>query len=120
MTVDCLFVFFTLRRQKELWIEFGVGRDKKWIPIHSYAEVLGEDTCMSLPFLHAFTGSDTTSQSAGRAKKNAWKTLQALPKTTEMFIRLSTLNDLSEIDKGIIERFVCVMYDQWDKIHLCK
>ena len=95
---------------QELWIEFGVGRDKKWIPIHSYAEVLGEDTCMALPFFHAFTGSDTTSQFAGRAKKTAWKTWQALPETTEMFIRLSTLNDLSQIDKRIIERFVCVMY----------
>ena len=88
-------VFFTLRRQKELqelWIEFGVGRDKKWIPIHSYAEVFGEDTCMVLPFFLAFTGFDTTSQFAGRAKETAWQTWQSVHKT---------LNDLSEIDKGI-------------------
>ena len=120
VVVIALYVFFTLRRQKELqelWIEFGVGRDKKWIHIHihSYAEVLGEDTCMALTFFHAFTGSDTTSQFAGRAKKTAWKTWQALPETTETFIRLSTLNDPSQIDKRIMERFVCVMYGRGTK-----
>ena len=67
---------FTLKREKqlqELWIEFGVGKDKKWIPIHRYAEVLGQNVCMALPFFHAFTGSDTTSPSAGRVKKQRGK-----------------------------------------------
>ena len=37
------FVFFSLRRQRqlqELWVEFGSGKDKKWIPIRTYAEIL--------------------------------------------------------------------------------
>ena len=118
VVVISLSVFFTLKREKqlqELWIEFGVGKDKNWIPIHRYAEVLGQNVCMALPFFHAFTGSDTTSQFAGRAKKTRWKTWQTLPDTTETFIRLSSLTDMQEIDKELLERFVCVMYDRGTK-----
>ena len=60
VVIIAMFVFFSLQRQKqfeELWVEFGSGKDKKWIPIHSYAELLGERKCMALPFFHAFTGS---------------------------------------------------------------
>ena len=71
--------------------------------------------CMALPFFHAFTGSDTTSQFAGKGKKSAWKTLQVLPNTTETFINLSSLVEPAEEDKEIIERFVCVMYDRATK-----
>ena len=65
---------------------------------------------MALPFFHAFTESDTSSQFAGKGKKSAWKTWQVLPDTTETFINLSPLVEPAEEDKEIIERFVCVMY----------
>ena len=70
------FVFFKLQREKEigeLWIEFGVGKFKRWIPIHRYAEALGENVCNALPFFHAFTGSGTTSQFAGRGRRQPWE-----------------------------------------------
>ena len=35
-----------------------------------------------------------------------------LPATTATFIRLSSLIDMSETDKLVVERFVCVMYDR--------
>ena len=121
MTIDsdvviiALFVFFKLQREKEideLWIEFGVGKFKRWIPIHRYAEALRENVCIALPFFNAFTGSDTTSQFAGRGEKTAWRTWQALPDATSTFIRLSSLIDMSETYKFVLERFVCVMYDR--------
>ena len=31
---------------EELWIEFGIGKDRRWLPIHKYATELGEQTCM--------------------------------------------------------------------------
>ena len=37
VVIIALFVFFKLQREKEideLWIEFGVGKFKRWIPIH--------------------------------------------------------------------------------------
>ena len=110
-------VFSNLQRNlhlQELWVEFGNGKDKRWIPIHTYEEILGE-RCMALPFFHAFTGSDTTSQFADRGKKSAWKTWQVLPDTTETFIRLSELVEPSNEDKEVIKRFVCVMYDRGTK-----
>ena len=70
---------------------------------------------MALPFFHAFTGSDTTSQFAGKGKKIAWKTWQVLPDTTETFINLLSLLEPAEEDKEIIKRFVCVMYDRGTK-----
>ena len=57
----------------ELWVEFGLGKDRKWLPIHIYAKALGEEICMALPFWYAFTGCDTVSQFSGREKKIAWK-----------------------------------------------
>ena len=44
VVIIALFVFFSLKRQKqlqELWVEFGSGKDKKCSPIHTYAEILG-------------------------------------------------------------------------------
>ena len=66
-----LSAFFSLQLV-ELWIEYGTGKDKRWIPIHLYAKLLGERNCRALPFWYAFTGCDTTSQFEGRGKKTAW------------------------------------------------
>ena len=38
-------------------------------------EILGNDVCQSLPFLHAFTGCDTTSRIFGIGKKTVLKRL---------------------------------------------
>ena len=66
--VIALGLFYDLELS-ELWIEFGAGKDKKWMPIHRYANKLGEEKCRALFFWFAFTGCDTVSQFAGRAKK---------------------------------------------------
>ena len=37
----------------ELWIKFGTGKDRRWLPVHSYAELLGERhvrTCLQKTF----------------------------------------------------------------------
>ena len=49
VVVIALYIFFSLDTD-ELWIEFGVGANKKWIPIHLYAQKLGEKVCCALPF----------------------------------------------------------------------
>ena len=39
--------------ETELWIEFGTGKDRRWLPVHSYAELLGERyvrTCLQKTF----------------------------------------------------------------------
>jgi hypothetical protein len=99
----------------ELWIQLGTGKNKRWFPIHIYANHLGEDVCKALPFWYAFTGCDTTSQFSGRGKKSGWKTWTALPQLTNVFIRLSNLVEITDEDKVQIERFVCVLYDRGSK-----
>ena len=109
-----LSVFFDLEID-ELWIQYGSSKDKRWIPIHSYAHLLGEKMCRALPFWYAITGSDTTSQFAGHGKKSAWKTWSVLPELTDVFIRLSDLSEITNEDKQSIERFVCVLYERGSK-----
>ena len=109
--VIALGLFYDLELS-ELWIEFVAGKDKKWMPIHRYANKLGEEKCRALFFWFAFTGCDTVSQFAGRAKQTAWKTWLSFPDVTEVFIRLADLQDIRAEDKDKLERFVCLMYDR--------
>ena len=46
---QALWMFYVLELS-ELWIEFGAGKDKKWMPIHRYANNLGEEKCQALFF----------------------------------------------------------------------
>ena len=45
----------------ELWIEFGTGKDRRWVPVHSYAELLGERVWWVVIFWYAMTGCDRVS-----------------------------------------------------------
>ena len=59
---------------KELWVDFGVGRSRKLIPIHRLNQNLTDDIITNLPFFHAFTGCDMVSTFCGIGKRTAWKT----------------------------------------------
>ena len=58
----------------ELWIEFGTGENRRYIPIHEIVSSLGPHISASLLFFHSFTGCDQVSYFATRGKKTAWKT----------------------------------------------
>ena len=49
VVVIALFVCCSLDVQ-ELWIEFGSGKNKKWLHIHQYATIFGQEKCRALPF----------------------------------------------------------------------
>ena len=68
-----------------LWVEFGVGKNRKWLPINSYAEHIGLDKCHGLPFWYAFSGCDTVSSFAGRGKLRAWETWKVFNEVTPVF-----------------------------------
>ena len=70
---------------EELWIEFGTGTNLHWLPIHEYANNLGESTCQAMPVWFAFTGCDTVSSFFGRGKKIAWNTLKSYPAVIDTF-----------------------------------
>ena len=73
VVVIALYIFHSLFIE-ELWIEFGAGKHRRWLPIHRYAALLGEEICRALPLWYALTGCDTVSSFAGRGKKTAWDT----------------------------------------------
>ena len=57
----------------KIWIEFGTGRRKRWLPVHSYGTKLGENTCKGLRFWYACTRCDTVSSFCNRGKKISWE-----------------------------------------------
>ena len=46
---------------EELWVDFGTGKDRKFVPIHKTFQRIGELKARGLPFFHAFTGCDQVS-----------------------------------------------------------
>lgn len=72
-----------------LWVEYGVGKHKRFLPIHQYAEKLGTEICDGILFWHAFTGCDTVSAFAGRGKKTAWEAWRTNLEITAAFVELS-------------------------------
>eukprot|EP00794_Sanderia_malayensis_P021193 gene21193-23274_t len=104
---------FTFLALDELWIEFGAGKNRRWIPIHRIVEALGEEKCSALLYWHAFTGCDTVSSFAGKEKTSAWQCWKAYPGATETLQRLSDSPEtISEGDLTQLQRFVILMYDR--------
>ena len=99
----------------DIWIAFGQKKYFRYYHINTLYEAWGERKCRSLPFFHAFTGSDTTSQFFRHGKKSAWHAWTCFPDVTEAllvpseepFIHIEIASSLF----GLMERFVCLMYD---------
>ena len=92
VTVDADVVIITLYAfwdlDLELCIEFGRGKDRKWLSVNAYAKTLGEEICRAILFWYAFTECDTMSQFLGKGKKTAWNTCRRFLEATKTFIRL--------------------------------
>ena len=72
---------------EELWIEFGAGKHKRWLPIHDYVASLWDGVCAALPFWYAFAGCDTVSSFVGRRKKMCWDVWKSHIDVTNTFKR---------------------------------
>ena len=105
----CMFPHLEL---EELWVEYGTGTNKKWLPIHTFVSLLGSERCRAIAFWYAFTGCDTVSQFNGIGKKTSWKAWSAHPEVTETFFKLSELSEITESDFDMIQRFVILMYER--------
>ena len=66
--VISLYIFFYLKVD-ELWIESGYGTECRWLSIHDYVKLLGEEKCGTLPFWYALTGCDTILSFCGGGKR---------------------------------------------------
>ena len=99
---------------EELWVEFGVGVNRKWIALHRLAHSLSPPKCGAFPSWYALTGYDTVSSFHGKEKKSACETWKCHPDATEVFPTLSNPVDgvLSNNSISAIEKFICLMYDK--------
>ena len=81
----------------EFWIEYGSGKHRLWLRIHTYVSVLGEEMCQALQFWYGLTGRDSVSAFAGRGKKTAWETWNCFPEARSCFFRYCMFKALSLI-----------------------
>ena len=92
VTVDTDVVVIALRHffdlnLEELWIEFGTGRSRRFLPIHECANKLGERICDGLTLWFSITGCDTVSMFNGKGKKTAWKAWRSFEDGVDTFAR---------------------------------
>ncbi len=77
---------------------------------------MGQKKSQALPFFHAFTGSDTTSQFHGRGKKIAWESWKSYPEVTKAFLSVTTQPfspvSITSEAVNVLERFTCILYDK--------
>ena len=78
---------------EELWVEFGVGVNRKWIAEHRLAHSLSPLKCRDFPSWYALKEYDTVSSFDGKETKSARKTWKCYPKATEVFLALSNPDD---------------------------
>lgn len=83
------FDHFKLLGLEKLWVSFGPGKRRRWIPIHDLSTHLGPDESKGLLFLHAFSGCDTVSGFRGKGKKSILQTWKMFPQITQIFAKLS-------------------------------
>lgn len=100
----------------DIWIGFGPESSFRYYHVNTIFQDWGIDKCLALPFFHALTGSDTTSQFLKHGKKTAWSAWATYPYSCMIFkavadVPFCTIDESSTIFK-CVERFVCLLYDQ--------
>ena len=94
----------------ELWIDFGSGKHRCYLPIHEM--MLDPVKRVGLRFFFAFTGCDQVSFFARVSKATAWKIWNVFPDVNKAFAMLSdrpTENDIAKF-MPVLERYVVLLY----------
>ena len=89
-----------------VFMDFGVGKHKKWFNITKLVETIGERHEQELPFLHSFTGCDNSTSFYNHGKCQFWATWlydENRESLTVVFIELSDMQ--SEITLERIDVF---------------
>jgi hypothetical protein len=114
VVVISVYAFSRMSGIIELWIDFGVGKNRKMVPIHEINGKLSREVVSNMPFFHAFTGCDTVSSFCGIGKRTAWKTWQAYTDVNVAFAQLSMATSGTVTDEIMqcIERYTVLLYDR--------
>ncbi|CAG9823856.1 unnamed protein product [Phaedon cochleariae] len=108
---------------QDLWFEFGVGKNRRYFSLSVILRGLSVEKCAALPFFHAYTGCDTVSSFHGIGKTRAWNVWGKMQEMTDVFIRLSSTDIITEEDFDKIQLFTVMMYDvtsQTETVNECR
>ena len=99
-----------------IWIAFGAGKKFRYYSINSIYQSLGPEKSKALPYYHAFSGCDTTSQFHGKGKKSVWDAWEVYEDVTTAFNHISD-NPFQPLSLqspifSTLERFACILYDK--------
>ena len=99
--------------EKQIYVQFGVGDNKKILNAHNIRSEIGNEKALALPVFHAFTGCDTVSSFNSIGKKTAWERWNTFEEVTEAFDSLSKgPDDIDSHTQYLLERFVILLYDK--------
>ena len=95
----------------ELWIDVGIGKNRRFFPVHEIYQHLGEEKTLALPFFHAFTGCYQVSFMSFVSKNTAMKIWNFFYEATPVFIRLSDQPTIEDVNKAMptINRFTVLL-----------
>ena len=97
---------------EKLWIDFGVGINKRWISIHDLTSALGIKSA-GLLLWYAFTVCDAVSAFGGKGKLSAWTTWRVFDDITPVFEKYSHHSQRTQVkyvDIRILERSTSSLY----------
>ena len=99
---------------EELWIDVGIGKNRRFFLVHEIYQHLGEEKTLALPFFHAFTGCDQVSFMSFVSKNTAMKIWNFFYEATPVFIRLSDQPTIEDVNKAMstINRFTVLLYNK--------
>lgn len=101
----------------ELWIEYGCGKYRKFIPIHEICTTLSPEICRNLLAFHSVTGCDTVSTFCGIGKKTSWKVWMSFREIDCVWNQLCTgTSDIDDECHNLLQRFIVLLYDKTSDI----
>ena len=104
-----LLLYFSSRIGRDIYLDVGVGNNRRLLPITSMATDLGPGMCEIYLGLHAFTGCDSTSSFVTKGKIRPVNTLKRNPQLQPAFKKLGR-PDLDTDTEDQLEHFVCCLY----------
>ena len=97
-------------------ISYSISLNRIRVSLEAITERLGQAMYQALPFLHAFTGSDTTSTFQNMGKKKGYNILKTYDNALETFSSIC-MNPfqpftMTSTEFKVIQRFVVLMYSK--------
>ena len=96
--------FLSMMAKVKLWLDFGVGENRKVISINDCHENLGPSRCLGLLFFHSFTGCDSSASYFDYPKTKwftSWSKISADNELNSVFQKLSWCPSKKDVDESL-------------------